>query len=66
MIDGITHDVPIEAATGVTGPMGSPTVSGDHLPLTPPVETAHPQAPKEKSPNRFSKLVRPQNLKELK
>ncbi len=65
MIAGITHDVPIEAATGVTGPMGSPTVSGDHLPLIPPAETKHRQAPAEKSPNRSSKFVRPQNLKEL-
>lgn len=65
MIDGVTHDVPMEAATGVTDPMGSSTVSGDHLPLIPPVETEHPQAPAEKSPNRSSKFVRLQNLKEL-
>ena len=66
LIDGVAKEVPVETATGVADPMGSPTVSGDHLPLTPPVETAHPQAPKEKSPSWSSKLIRPQNLKELK
>ena len=66
LFDGVAKEVPVETATGVTNGMGSPTASGDHPPLPPPAEPAHPQPPKEKSPNRSSKLVRPQNLKELK
>lgn len=66
LIDGVAKEVPVETATGVADPMGSSIVSGDHSPLTPPVETAHSLAPKEKSPSRSSKLIRPQNLKELK
>lgn len=66
LIDGVAKEVPVETATGVADPMGSPTASGDNLPSTLPVEAEHPQKPNEMSPNQFGKLVRPQNLKELK
>lgn len=66
VIDAVANEVPVETTEGINDPMGSPTVSGDQLPSTRPVETVRPQAPDEKSPDPFGRLVRPKNLKELK